>query len=587
MNRRLVDGGPPHDAHDGGRPSMPRCAHMDIWLARGGLAALVLVAQVARPTAAHAQGAGAGTVLDLPVLGVKVTVPNGVGEWIVRQDDGGDVLQRTRPVNPYLSILFSSPDAAAAKHGKGCVDTMAAFARKGLKKLDRAALVPAGWSKAVLTASSSGENLIAFCAENEAGDRQLVALVTYSAAVDAPDLASVTPVLEVVGKAVLAAPPAAPAAPHAPAAKPPTNGKADEDTDAYRDAPPQEITLPRSGLVLLVGGGQKWEAKPGKGNRDLVRRTEPEDPTLSVALEVVRGSHEDSGGCASLLDQYLATRGKGSLQSHPGYLPDDFHPSAAESYDGGTGRALTCAEVPTGYLLATIAYSGSLDAEDARAARPVLIAALHAASSVGAATHHKSSRSVLWGHSFWSPELYLAGQRSLTADEASNMGMIGDGNGVAAGVRQAGMLHFSPGSVFGLAGRYLVAGGWDAQNGLFFEGIFGIGLGIQMGPLTLLPMAGGGGDAIGAGSDDKATDKLVLDFDIFDYYGGVIDLELTDLLALELSGGYCNRGEIRELRYDGKLIALPRTFRKLSIGVSYVDIEKTAKLWQLTLGMGF
>jgi len=148
------------------------------------------------------------------------------------------------------------------------------------------------------------------------------------------------------------------------------------------------------------------------------------------------------------------------------------------------------------------------------------------------------------------------------------------------------MLHFSPGSVFGLAGRYQLSGGWDAQNGLFFDGVLGIGLGIQVGAVTLMPMVGGGGDAIGAGSD-KAADKLSLDFDIFDYYGGVIDVEMTELLALELSGGYCNRGELRELRYDGKLIALPRSFRKLSVGVSYVDIEKKAKLWQLTLGIGF
>jgi hypothetical protein len=344
------------------------------------------------------------------------------------------------------------------------------------------------------------------------------------------------------------------------------------------------MTLPRSGLVLLVGGGQAWEARPGKGGRDLVRRTEPEDPKLSVALEIVRSGH-DNGGCEAILDQYMATRGKSSLQARPAYLPTDFHPNAAESYDGGTGRALTCAEVPTGYLLATIAYSGSLDAEDARSARPVLIAALHAATAI--ATTHKHGHSVLSGHSFYSPELYLAGERTAVADEASNGGMVGDGFGVLAGVRQAGMLHFSPGSIFGLAGRYQLSGGWDAQHDLFFDGTLAIGIGISIDRVTLMPMVGGGGDAIGAGAT-KAADKLDMGFDIYDYYGGVVDVELSDLLAIELTGGYCNRGkDIRELRYDGKLIALPRSFRKVSLGLSYVDIEKTAKLWQLLLGIGF
>jgi hypothetical protein len=555
---------------------------MNIWLARGGLAALAVVGLATRATEVRAQGAGAGTMLELPALGVKVTVPTGIGEWIVRHDDGGDVVQRTRPVNPYLSVLFSLPEGKST----GCADTMAAFAKKGLKKLDRPALIPGGWATQVLAANSSGENLLAFCAESDGGGaaRQLVALVTYAASVDGPDLTSVTPILEAVGKAVFARKSAAAAPPPANdhGKKPPVDPAA-EDTDAYRDTPPQEVTLPRSGLVLLVGGGQAWEARPGKGGRDLVRRTQPEDPTLSVALEIVRSGH-DNGGCAAILDQYMATRGKSSLQAKPAYLPGDYHPNAAESYDGGTGRALTCAEVPSGYLLATIAYSGSLDAEDARAARPVLIAALHAATAL--TTTHKHGRSVLSGHSFYSPELYLAGERTRTNSVASPDGMIGNGLGVAAGVRQAGMLHFSPGSVFGLAGRYQLQGGWDAQNDLFFDGTLAIGIGISIDRVTLMPMVGGGGDAIGAGAS-KAADKLNLSFDIYDYYGGVIDVELSDLLAIELTGGYCNRGEIRELRYDGKVIALPRSFRKVSLGLSYVDIEKTATLWQLLLGIGF
>jgi hypothetical protein len=469
---------------------------------------------------------------------------------------------------------------------------MAAFAKKGLKKLDRPALVPGGWATQVLAASSSGENLIAFCAEAD-GDgagagagaaRQLVALVTYAASVDGPDLTSVRPILEAVGKAVFARK-AEPAARPPAVTKPPSGGGggASEDTDAYRDTPPQQLTLPRSGLVLLVGGGQEWEAKPGKGGRDLVRRTEPEDPTLSVALELVKSGH-DNGGCEAILDHYMATRGKSSLQARPGYLPTDFHPHAAESYDGGTGRALTCAEVPTGYLLATIAYAGSLDSEDARAARPVLVAALHAASALS--TTHKRGHALLSGHSFYSPEVYLGGAQTRTADEASNMGAIGNGLGVAAGVRQAGMLHFSPGSVFGLAGRYQLQGGWDAQNDLFFDGTAAIGIGIAIDRVTLMPMVGGGGDAIGAGAS-KADDKLRMGFDVYNYYGGVVAVELSDLLALELTGGYCDRGELRELRYDGKVIALPRSFRKVSLGLSYVDIEKTATLWQLLLGIGF
>jgi hypothetical protein len=505
---------------------------------------------------------------------VKVTVPNGVGEWIVRQDDGGDVVQRTRPVNPYLSVLFSVPEGKST----GCTETLAAFAKKGLKKLDRPQLVPAGWSTQVLTAGSAGERLVAFCAQNDDDGRQLVALVTYAANVDGPDLASVTPILESVGKAVFAAPKPKPPAPATPPSRP---GPAAPDAE---DDAPLELTLPRSGLVLLVGGGQKWEAKPGKGGRDLVRRTGPEEPTLSVALEFVRASHEDTGGCSAILDQYMATRTKSSLSRKPGYLPDEFHPTAAESYDRGTGRALTCAEVPSGYVLATIAYSGSLDAEDARAARPVLTAAFHAASATTAVAAHHGTDGWLTGHAFHSPEVFLGGEHTRTADPASNGGAIGAGNGVTGGVRQAGMWPFT--SFLGLAGRYQLQGGWDSQNDLFFDGTLALGIGIRVDRITLMPMVGGGGDAIGAGAK-QAADKLNLSFDLYNYYGGVAVVQLTDLLAVELTYGYCDRGKRRELRYDGKVIALPKSFRKVSVGLSYVDIERTATLWQLVLGVGF
>ncbi len=548
-------------------------------LARGGLGALVGVALATSASGtARAQGSGAGTMLELPVLDVRVSVPKGVGEWIARKDAGGDIVQRTRPVNPYLSVLFSEPDGKS----DGCSQTMAALAKKGLKKLDRPSLVPAGWSTQVLSASSGGENLVAFCAEHEDDGRQLLALVTYAASLDGPDLSSVTPILEAVGKAVFAR-----AKPAAATGKPaPPAAKASPEDEAA-DTATQELTLARSGLVLVVGGEGEWEAKPGKGGRDLLRRTTPAEPALSVAIEIVRTAHgEGDGGCEAILDQYMATRSKSSLQNKPGYLPDTFHPNAAESYDGGTGRALTCAKVPTGYLLATIAYSGSLDAEDARGARPLLVAAYHAATAI--ATHGKGGEGhgLFSGRSFDSPELYLAGQRLAPAGVANPDGLIDRSSGVVLGVRQATVLVFSEGSVFGLAGRYQLSGGWDAQNELFFDGIIGVGFGLVLDHVKLMALGGGGGDAIGAGAK-SAPDKLNFPFEFYNAYGGVLAVDFTQLVAMELTYTYCDRGDIRELRYDGKLIALPSSFRKVSLGVSYLDIENVATVWQVLLGVGF
>jgi hypothetical protein len=540
-------------------------------LTRGGiqgiLAAIAAFALGAATAAtAHAQGMGAGATLDLPELGVKVPVPSGVGEWVVRKDDGNDVVQRTRPVNPYLSVLFSVPDGDGA-----CAPTMASFAKKGLKKLDKPALVPAGWTSQALTATSGGERLIALCAEEDG--RSLVALVTYSASIDGPDITSVTPVLEAVGKAYFAARPTGTSA--SPDAKKPPTPAAPADA-----AEPQKLALPRSGFVLVIDGGDEWDAKAGKAGRDLVWRISPDEPSLSIAIEIVRG-REDAADCGSLLDQYMATRKGANLEAKPAYLPDEFHPNAAESYDKGAGRALTCAEVRGGFLLASISYSGSLEAEDAAHAKPVLLAAFVAANATPKSRSKKRSHGWLSGRSFVSPEVYLAGARTAPVDDTFDAS-----TSVLLGVRQAGMLRFTRDSPFGLAGRYQLQGGWDFQNELVFDGTAAIGFGIAVDRVTLMPMVGGGGNAIGAGAEE-AADKLNLEFDVYNFYGGVVTIRFTDAVGVELTGAYCDRGAIRELRYDGQVIVLPESFRKIAVGLAYSDLESVASVWQVLLGVGF
>ena len=556
---------------------MRPCTGMIPRLLAGKLLGLVAIVVAAGADTAHAQGAGAGASLELPVLGVKVGVPTGVGEWVVRKDDGGDVLQRTRPVNPYLSVLFSVPEPGAK--ASTCAATMASFAKKGLKKVDRPALVPAGWVTQVLHANSGGEHLLAFCAEHDGDGKQLVALVTYAASIDGPDLTNVTPVMEAVGKAVFDKPVAWPAAdkPAAPAAAP----AADDEGQ------PQRLSLPRSGLVLLVGGGGEWEARPGKGARDLVRRVAPDEPSLSVSLELVRAAKSD-GSCESLLDQYMATRGKSSLQSKPSYLPDTFHPNAAESYDGGTGRALACAEVPAGFLLATVAYSGSLDAADAASARPVLVAAYHAATNLVEKSGRRSG-GFLSGRELFDPQLYLGWQQlglHTGVGTRNPDGLIPDSGAIMLGVRQARMLRFADDSAFGLAGRYQLQGGWDTQNEMVLDGVVAVGFGVAIDRVTIMPMAGGGGNAIGAGAT-KAPDKLNLAFEFYNYYGGVVGIEISKMIGVELTGGYVDRGEISEWRWDGQLIVVPASFRKVALSVSYSDMKTVAKVWQVLLGVGF
>jgi hypothetical protein len=538
--------------------------------------ALALATITAVVTPAHAQGVGAGARLELPELEVSFALPAGVGEWVVRKDDGSDVLQRTKPVNPYLSVLFSAATSDT------CADTLNGFAGKGLKKLDKPALVPAGWATQVLSATSGGERLIAFCAESPHHGLPLVALVTYSASLDGPDISSVTPVLEAVGRAYFAhqeKAAAAPAAAPPPAATTPT---------ADADGEPQKLALPRSGLVLLIAGPDEWEAKAGKAGRDLVWRITPDEPALSISLELVHGG-ENANDCASLLDQYMSTRKGASLEPKPGYLPDEFHPSAAESYDKGSGRAVACAEVRGGFLLASITYSGSLEAEDASHARAVLSAAYLAANTTPKSGKKKRGGGWLSGRSFFSPELYLAGAHTAPASDAGDVnaaGLIDSSTAILLGIRQAGMLRFASGSPFGLAGRYALSGGYDFQNGLTFDGTAAIGFGINIDAVTLMPLVGGGGNAIGAGADE-AADKLTLDFDIYNFYGGVVTVEITDAMGLELTGGYLDRGEIRELRFEGQLIVVPESFRKVAVGLAYSDLETVATVWQVLVGVGF
>jgi hypothetical protein len=490
-------------------------------LARVGLTSLVGAVAWSAPTVTHAQGVGAGKTLELPLLGARFQVPAGVGEWITRQDAGGDVVQRTRPADPYLSVLFSVPDDDEAT----CERTLAAFARKGLHKLDRQELAPAGWSREVLSASSGGQKLLAFCAD---GEPPLLALVTYAGDVDDADLAAVTPLLAAVGKGFFAPPPAS----------------------------ARRLTLASSQLTLVVE--DDWEALP---DRDEVRRRG--GPALSVAFELVPGGKD----CDAL-------RGRGRRVLRPPYLPDGFGDQAIESYSDGHGRARACAEVPAGRLVATLVYDGSLADADVRAARPLLRAAYEAASALPGTRAHP----VLSGHSFYSPELVLGAQRIVP------VGVADDGNGVLLSVRQAGLWHLSP--RFGLAGRFHFAGGWDVRHQLSFDGSLAIGVGVALGPVVLMPMLGGGADAIGAGAD-PADDRLQLDFHLYDWLGGVVEVAFSPRLALELTGAYGERGARSEWRSEARVLVLPASFRKLSLGLSYLKIEEVATLWQLLLGVGF
>ena len=51
--------------------------------------------------------------------------------------------------------------------------------------------------------------------------------------------------------------------------------------------------------------------------------------------------------------------------------------------------------------------------------------------------------------------------------------------------------------------------------------------------------------------------------------------------------GYGDRGPIREIRGEGRVLLLPSHGRKLSGGVVYTDIETVSTTWQLVVGIGF
>jgi hypothetical protein len=540
---------------------------------------MACVAVVLAGGRAQAQGMGPGATLELPSLRVKVEIPQGAGEWTVRKD-GADVLQRTRPVNPFLSVIFDRQKA-----GDTCAQAMGDLGKKGFKKAKRDDLVPPGWHTQVMVAASgNGDLVIALCASE--GEVRLVALATYGAEIDDPDLAVLPLMLEVVGKAVFAAPAEPP-----PEEKTPPPVEGDQTPAAASDAEPVRLVLPNTGLVLLVdAGATTWRAAGAEGGRDVVTRVTPAEPTLAVRVEIVRAASGGEDGCRGILAQQLELSEKGELVGRPAWLPKTWHGEAAVTYKQGSGRALVCGEIPAGYMLATVIYGGgSLDSADVDAVRPVLAAVAVSASKLSATSSGRRRRALIGGRTVMSPEVYLGGQRLAPAVDSTFVGDVEPSLAVTFGVRQTGMLRFSPGSVFGLAGRYQLGIGWDAQNELLLDGTLGIGVGIMIADrVAVMGFAGGGGDAIGAGAD-PAMDKMQFDFSIFNFYlGGAVQIDLGNTAGLEFHYGYVDRGdEITETRIDGRLMVLPSAFRKVTLGVSFTDIETIAEAWGVQLGLGF
>jgi hypothetical protein len=367
-----------------------------------------------------------------------------------------------------------------------------------------------------------------------------------------------------------------------------TSGGAGAGTDAMAgDAPtakqptPSRLNLTQSGLVVVVTNQRaSWRTIDAETGHDLIVRTRPAEPGLSVRVEIEPGKHTDDG-CEVLLTNHVTGDDRGALEPRPPWLPDEWFEQAAVSYKHGVGRALVCAPISTGYLLATVIYDGSLDSEDVGAVMPLLAGLV--AAGTRAEPPRRGRQALIGGHTMMSPEAFLSGQR-WSRDRAGTEPSLG----IMAGVRQAALVPLG-GSPIGLTGRYLFSFGWDADNDLVFDGYLGFGLGINIvDRVWLIAVAGGGGDGVGVGNDEAA-----MEFELWNYYaGGTLTVDFGNRAGVELGFGHVDRGDQTETRIDARLMVIPRAFRKVSLAFSYVDLTggagvDSATTYGLQAGIGF
>lgn len=553
----------------------------------------------------------------LPISRLRVPVPGRVSDWTVDSiaGDGArmDVLKTAENAKPAIGIAVR-----VSMDPLGCslpLNLQLGSFPPGTKKVQRPSYLPASFVPEAIESPVGGGKGIVVCANIPGGD--VVIRIAYKGTRLDHDLAPLKPTFDAMAKQAASRPPA-------PAPTTPTSPPTRTEPIPPASPPPAvrlslvPITLGTTGAIVRLPEGWRHEflnemQQPG---RDLLIRQQAGMPELGISMEPPAREYT----CSKWFDT-LRNRPGMQMRERPAYVPRDYFRAVFESSnpDGSISRAKLCLDTKdNGLQEVTLVYAGTLTDPDVRAATPLLdqiavsiltgprVPDLPAPStSTGASStmvepsttsesaaerdrkrrleeeERRRARSQDEDRprrrSYSSSQLELSVYR-VEPEGESYENTTGGSLGLSA-------LMVDPGSIAwaGLASAMI---GADGAGNIPLDLKLGLGAGLRVGPLMLVPLFELGADSMGGGDAGKYKVPSAFNYAV----EGIANLALGDSFGIGGSIGRVFRGSMlgsanaevpREDRLSGHLY-----LGTVSLGVRFVDYG-TGKLTAGTLGLAF
>lgn len=560
----------------------------------------------------------------LPVARIRVPVPGRASDWIVDdvQSEGAkiDMLRTSPSVQPVMgfSVRLYTNGATCSTQLNAPLSSFPS----GARKVRRPSYLPASFVAEAIESPMPGGTAALACSNTRAGS--VVLKIVYKGTRFERDVARLRATFEAIAKE---------AATRGAAPTPPTR------TDPTPPSVPAQlprlssvaITLGTAGATVRLPEGWRHEfvnemQQPG---RDVLSRQRAGEPELAIGLEPPARGHT----CA---EWYASQRSRpdAQMRERPAYAPSSFFHAVRES--GGESakysKANLCLDTKdNGLMEVMLVYEGSLSDPDARAAYPVLeqiassvlatprvpdlpppaelsaVAAVATSSPPPAsapkseapkndatleeiekraskrrearererrkASEDRGSPSILDG-----VRAELSGYRVKPEDEAYES--------ATGGTIRLHMTHMDEPDSLSLAVAASAMIGADGATNIPVDFSFGMGAGLPLGPLKLIPLLHVGADSMGGG--DAGRYKVPAAF----YYAaeGSVSLPLASSFGIGASIGRAYRGSVTghanaEVPREDRLSAY-LWIRGISLGARIVDYG-TGKLTAGTLGWVF
>jgi hypothetical protein len=592
-----------------------------------GLRSVVAFAACAIATAfssdASAQQTGA-TVL-LPISGIRVPVPGTAADWKVSsmRDQGGsqqaDVLQGNGTNVPNITLVMRvsiDPLGCSLPLNK----SLGSFPA-GTKEVTRPSYLPRSFEPKALESPLTGGKGAVLCATIPKGDA--VVKIVYKGPVFESAMAKMKATLDKYATEAARLGPAAQgkSAPSPSPAPAPTPAPAPLAPPVSSSARADKITLGTAGATIQLPPGWKHEfsAEYQQPAKDLLIRYQGSE----IAIVLIPPAKSMS--CPQwekMVREQFAPNAR--WVQRPNYAPSAYYASVAEDRtdNADTLSSRLCLETKDNGMQEVSLFYGSKDKEGARPAYPLLeqlassilnVPALPSGLPEGTATpkaappppeppppapapaspgttpsytedsppsQHDGARSRrVFRKRTHSPWVEFGGFRMQPSDSAA----YDNTGGGYVRIKDTAVLGKS---AIGFAWTASGQVGFDSRSNIPFDLKAGLGFGLQLGPISLIPLVEVGADSAGGG--EPGTYKVPAAFNLA--AEGVARLHIYGPVGLEGSAARVMRGNYKahgnsdvpaENRIEGQL-----KISRYGLGVRFIDF-KTARQLAGTLGFAF